>query len=136
MCEPVAIHAQNAPFYCATASGYTIEQPYAHGISVTYKASNIANTFGPLQEDTWVIPAVLLTVHVLLQVGLLHHLLAMIITNLVVQASHRSSTTWYTTYPLWDGAGCHASSHCCDNDCKPWFWQSLPEIIGSDIKVR
>ena len=44
------------------------------------------------------------------------------------------SSQWYTTDPLWDGAGCGGTSTCCDSP--PWFCKDLPECTTDDIEMR
>ena len=38
--------------------------------------------------------------------------------------------------PLWDGAGCTASSTCCSFNCLPYFIKQLPCPTSDDIEAR
>jgi len=47
----------------------------------------------------------------------------------------RSTSAYYFSDPLWDGAGC-ITSRCCDNYTQPWFYRQLNETTTSDIEAR
>ena len=48
-----------------------------------------------------------------------------------------SSSTYYFSDPLWDGAGCSSSNTCCrTNTNQPWFYRQLPTITQNAIEVR
>ena len=49
-------------------------------------------------------------------------------------SSHNQSA-YYFSDPLWDGAGCSAST-CCSNTDQPWFHHQLNEMTQDDIEVR
>ena len=40
------------------------------------------------------------------------------------------------TDPLWDGAGCGATSTCCSFNTPPWFYKQLPQPTTDDIEMR
>ena len=42
----------------------------------------------------------------------------------------------YTDNPLWDGAGCGASSTCCQLNTAPWFCTTLPQPTTEDREIR
>ena len=42
----------------------------------------------------------------------------------------------YTDDPLWDGAGCPATSSCCEFKTPPWFCTTLDQATSEDIEVR
>ena len=43
---------------------------------------------------------------------------------------------WYTNNTLWDGKDCYPDSKCCDNECLPWFWRTLPQETSDNVEVR
>ena len=47
-----------------------------------------------------------------------------------------SITDYYTTDPLWDGAGCGPNNACCQFNNPPWFKSSLPLGTSDDIEIR
>ena len=47
-----------------------------------------------------------------------------------------SITEVYTSDPLWDGAGCTATSSCCELNNPPWFCTTLDQATSEDIEVR
>ncbi len=47
-----------------------------------------------------------------------------------------SLTDYYTTDPLWDGAGCGPNNACCQFNNPPWFKSSLPLGTSDDIEIR
>ena len=47
-----------------------------------------------------------------------------------------SSTGFNRDDPLWDGAGCSASSTCCSFNNPPYFLQQLPAPTHNDIEAR
>ena len=47
-----------------------------------------------------------------------------------------SSSAYYLSDPLWDGAGCSASNTCCSNTNQPWFYHQLSEMTQDDVEVR
>ena len=42
----------------------------------------------------------------------------------------------YAGDPLWDGAGCSATSSCCEFNNPPWFCTTLDQATSEDIEVR
>ena len=47
-----------------------------------------------------------------------------------------SSSAYYLSDPLWDGAGCSTNNTCCSNTNQPWFYHQLSRITKDDIEVR
>ncbi len=47
-----------------------------------------------------------------------------------------SFTDYYTTDPLWDGAGCGPNNTCCQLNNPPWFQSTLPQGTSDDIELR
>ena len=43
---------------------------------------------------------------------------------------------YYSSDPLWDGAGCGAHSTCCEFNNPPWFYSTLPRATTDDVEVR
>ena len=43
---------------------------------------------------------------------------------------------FFTNDPLWDGAGCSATSSCCEFNRPPWFCRTLPQPTTDDLEVR
>ena len=43
---------------------------------------------------------------------------------------------FYGDDPLWDGAGCGASSTCCSFNSPPWFLKELSHQTSDDIEIR
>ena len=106
------------------------------------KLAIIANTFGHLQEDTGVIPAALLTALVLLEVTWSSSccLSAMIITSCEVGSPNKPSIIYNMVYtqPIHYGMEQDVMPLLITVTMmihKPWFWQSLYEITGSDIEL-
>ena len=46
------------------------------------------------------------------------------------------SSMYYSSDPLWDGAGCGEDSTCCQFNNPPWFYSSLPQATTDDVEVR
>ena len=46
------------------------------------------------------------------------------------------SSAYYSSDPLWDGAGCGEDSTCCQFNNPPWFYSSLPQATTDDVEVR
>ena len=42
---------------------------------------------------------------------------------------------YFTSDPLWDGAGCISGS-CCTFNSPPWFYKNLPSPTTDDIELR
>ena len=53
--------------------------------------------------------------------------------SLATAPSHQS---FYSDYPLWDGAGCGPQSTCCSFNSPPWFYKQLPQTTTDDIEMR
>ena len=52
-------------------------------------------------------------------------------------AIHAFSINYYfTSDPLWDGAGCGPLSTCCSFNTPPWFYKQLPQPTNKDIEMR
>ena len=53
-------------------------------------------------------------------------------------AFHKNDLAYYyTSDPLWDGAGCvNAKNNCCTNVGLPWFIREFPEAQDDDVEVR
>ena len=47
-----------------------------------------------------------------------------------------STQAVYISDPLWDGAGCAATSSCCEFNNPPWFCITLDQATSEDIEVR
>ena len=47
-----------------------------------------------------------------------------------------SITDYYTTDPLWDGAGCGPNNACCQFNNPPWFNSALSQGTSDDIELR
>ncbi len=47
-----------------------------------------------------------------------------------------SITDYYTTDPLWDGAGCGPNNACCQFNNPPLFKSTLPQATFEDIEMR
>ena len=47
-----------------------------------------------------------------------------------------NDTAYYTTDPLWDGAGCGPNNACCQFNNPPWFKSTLPLGTSDNIEVR
>ncbi len=47
-----------------------------------------------------------------------------------------SFTDYYTTDPLWDGAGCGLNNTCCQFNNLPWFNSTLSQGTSDDIELR
>ena len=45
-------------------------------------------------------------------------------------------SAYYSSDPLWDGAGCGEDSTCCQFNNPPWFYSSLPRATTDDVEVR
>ena len=43
---------------------------------------------------------------------------------------------WYTNNTQWDGKDYYPGSKCCNNECLPWFWRTLPQETSDDVEVR
>lgn len=43
---------------------------------------------------------------------------------------------FYTTDPLWDGAGCGGNDLCCATNHPPWFFRELSSVFKDDIEMR
>ena len=54
-------------------------------------------------------------------------------TAVATAPSHQS---FYSDYPLWDGAGCGPQSTCCSFNSPPWFYKQLPQTTTDDIEMR
>ena len=48
---------------------------------------------------------------------------------------HKPPLTYFTTDPLWDGAGC-VHGTCCTFNSPPWFYKTLPLPTNEDIELR
>ena len=48
----------------------------------------------------------------------------------------RSQEIYYWDDPLWDGAGCGATSTCCEWQNPPWFCRSLPWPTRDNLELR
>jgi len=44
--------------------------------------------------------------------------------------------TYYTSDPLWDGAGCTEKNNCCTRPGMPWFYRSFAAPLTYDIEAR
>ncbi len=47
-----------------------------------------------------------------------------------------AQNVFYSTDPLWDGAGCGSLSTCCSFNNPPWFFKQLPQPTTDDIEMR
>ena len=43
---------------------------------------------------------------------------------------------FYSSNPLWDGAGCGSSDTCCSFNNPPWFYKQLSQPTTDDIEMR
>ena len=48
----------------------------------------------------------------------------------------QSPGRWYTSDPLWDGAGCGSTTSCCEFNSPPWFCKQLDEPTSDDVEIR
>ena len=139
VCGMARGYAQYGPyaFHYSTSSSYNnLEYPYVHGISITYQINDdrqhiwtFAGGYSGSSSSTANCPCA--------PGGRAPP--SYVDNDYYCEAGYTatpSSGKWYTDNPLWDGAGCHSSSRCCDNRRQPWFWQILPEMTDSDIEVR
>jgi len=46
------------------------------------------------------------------------------------------SNTYYTSDPLWEGAGCTSGNGCCAQIGMPWFYRKLPLPVSEDFEIR
>ena len=46
------------------------------------------------------------------------------------------ANVYYSSDPLWDGAGCGENSTCCQLNNPPWFYSSLLQATTNDVEVR
>ena len=44
-------------------------------------------------------------------------------------------SAYYSSDPLWDGAGCGEDSTCSQFNNPPWFYSSLPQATTDDVEV-
>ena len=134
-------------FVCGRAVGYSyyatrafagsnINQAYVSGLSITYQVGGQRNhiwTYAAgYQETTYSV----LNCPCSTNPGRISpHFVS---RNFYCEpGSHSIPTTkWYMNNPLWDGQGCHSTSHCCNNKRQPWFWTTLPDTTNSNIEVR
>ena len=139
VCGRAVGYARYAPFafyYSVTGSYKSIDQPYVHGLSITYTINDerkhiwsLAGGYSDPGGGQASCPCA----------GDSSHRPPSFVGDDHYCESGGHSTTaakWYMDNPLWDGQGCHSSSRCCDNRRQPWFWQILPEMTDSDIEVR
>ena len=141
VCGRAVGYARYAPYafyYSVTSSYNTIEQPYVHGLSITY-------TINDERKHIWTLaggytdPGDGGTYNCPCAGGSSYRPPSYVGDNYYCESGSHSSPSsgkWYMDNPLWDGQGCHSSSRCCDNRRQPWFWQILPEMTDSDIEVR
>ena len=50
--------------------------------------------------------------------------------------AERTRNGFFSSSPLWDGAGCGPDSTCCAFNNPPWFHRQLPESTTDDIEMR
>ena len=119
----------------------TIDNPYVDGVSVTYEHAPRLHiwTFASALTDslthygTNVCPCT--------NTGNTYHINIPSFVGNDYFCDSGSSTMpgnnrYYSTDPLWDGAGCPASSTCCNYNHPPWFCKQLPSPSSGNIEVR
>ena len=137
VCGRVVGYVYNAPYAFYYKSIYrTIEQPYAAGLSITYRSgghrrhifSYIAG-YREVGSSKANCPCAALP-------GYTPHYF--VGSNYYCDTATPSSggSKWFVNNPLWDGKGCHAFSQCCNSKRMPWFLTALPEESSSSIEVR
>jgi hypothetical protein len=47
-----------------------------------------------------------------------------------------TSGTFYADDPLWDGQGCGPTSTCCTFNNPPWFCKQLPQPTNANLEIR
>ena len=141
VCGRVTAYAESSPDAFRPYNdnrGYTIDDPYVDGVSLTYGFNPRKHiwTFGAGVEDTgsdtyrcpctssnW--PGVLPP-----YIG----------NDWFCEAgpvSNWQRGTIYSDNPLWDGMGCQGpQSTCCTANNPPWFCKDLPSITSDNIEVR
>ena len=61
------------------------------------------------------------------------------ITYFCDSGNHATGSYVNELYPedlMWDGAGCPATSSCCEFKNPPWFCTTLDQATNEDIEVR
>ena len=120
--------------------GYTIDDPYVDGVSLTYGFSPRKHiwTFGAgvtdSGADTYRCPCSATASQT--WPGVLPPYIG---NDYFCEAG--ASTNWqrgtiYRDNPLWDGTGCLSSSSCCTLNNPPWFCKTLPAPTQDNIEVR
>ena len=117
--------------------GYTIDDPYVDGVSLTYGFNPRKHiwTFGAgvtdTGSDTYRCPCTSANYP-----GVLPPYIG---NDYFCEAG--ATTNWqrgtiYRDNPLWDGMGCVATSTCCTLNNPPWFCKTLPSPTQDNVEVR
>lgn len=120
--------------------GYTIDDPYVDGVSLTYGFSPRKHiwTFGAgvtdNGADTYRCPCSATTSQT--WPGVLPPYIG---NDYFCEAG--AGTSWqrgtiYRDNPLWDGMGCLSTSSCCTLNNPPWFCKTLPAPTQDNVEVR
>ena len=140
VCGRAVGYAHDGPYafhYSVSRSYKSIDQPYVHGLSITY-------TINDERKHIWSLAAGYAdpgdggSHNCPCAGGSSYRPPSYVGDDYYCESGSHSppANKWYMDNPLWDGQGCHSSSRCCDNRRQPWFWQFLPEMTDSDIEVR
>ena len=140
VCGRARGYARHGPYafhYITSGSYDTIEEAYVHGLSITYKLNDDRQHIWTFAGPGGYSGSVSSTANCPCAPGG-RPTPKYVGNDYFCEAGYTSkpSGKWYTDNPLWDGSGCHSSSHCCDNRRQPWFLQILPQATDSDIEVR
>ena len=133
----IGYHLDALPaFYYHT---YTIDQPYVYGVSLTHGQNPRKHiwSFAGARDETptntrWQCPCSNTNISppptVPSYVG----------NDYFCDTGVRSYTGrgFYSSNPLWDGAGCGLTSTCCSFNNPPWFTKNLPSATTDDVEMR
>ena len=124
-------------FFHGLANGYTVDDNYLDGISLTHGYSPrkhiwtfVAARGDATAHDSQVCPCLRnITSHVPPFVGN---------DYFCDSASHTrySLNHFYLDDPLWDGHGCNPAIECCQYNNPPWFCKQLPQETRDDLEMR
>ena len=127
-------------FYCGADKSFTIDQLYLNGLSITHgvyvpgSRNHIWSYAVGWREDTSHVDNCSCAAHPRIEnltpdyVG--DHFYCDTATY------YNPKVEWYTNNTLWDDKDCYPGSKCCDNECLPCFWRTLPQETTDNVEVR